>query len=469
MNYHVKLAPHEPFNPVATPKPQPRLDDRTKMLLEQPLVSTIARLAIPNTAVMVVQVLIGLLEVYFIARLGVDALAGAAQVFPFVALVLAISQGATGGGIVTSIARALGKGDGTEANNYAWYAVALAVPLGLITTAVMWLFGPLIYRQMGAHGAALSIALAYSTTIFAGATLIWTFNLLMAAVRGTGNLIFPVLVVCGGAALLIPLSLILIFGALGIPGLGAAGGAVAMLVYYGLGSLAYAAYLWGHFGVLKPSQRPPRLSLGPALSVLRIGGMSAVVAGSTNLTIAIVTGYVGLHGIEALAGYGAGSRLELLLVPVAYGVGGPVGILVSANLGAGRADRAIRASWVGVLLGSGVTEMIGLAAALFPERWIGLFSQDPWVMAAGVDYLHRVGPFFGFFGLGFVLYCIGQATRQLTAPVVGALARSAIAVLGGYALLRCDADLSWNFIAVGVGMSAFGLISLLGLLRRAGY
>jgi len=144
MNYRVQLTSHEPFHPA--PKPQPGLDDRTRMLLEQPLVSTIARLALPNTTVMVVQVLLGLLEVYFIARLGVDALAGAVQVFPLVALVVAISQGATGGGIATSVARALGKGDRAEADHYAWYAVALAVPLGIITTAVMYLFGPSIYR-----------------------------------------------------------------------------------------------------------------------------------------------------------------------------------------------------------------------------------------------------------------------------------------------------------------------------------
>jgi Na+-driven multidrug efflux pump len=98
-------------------------------------------------------------------------------------------------------------------------------------------------------------------------------------------------------------------------------------------SLAYATYLWGQFGVLKPSFRVPKLSVGPALAILRIGGMSAVVSGSTNLTLAIVTAYVGMGGIEALAGYGAGSRLEFLLVPLAYGIGGPVGIVISANLG----------------------------------------------------------------------------------------------------------------------------------------
>ena len=439
------------------------------MLLEQPIVPTIMRLAIPNAAVMTVQVLIGLLEVYFVSRLGVDALAGVAPVFPLVSLVLAVAQGAIGGGFVTTVARALGTGRMDAASEYAWYAVTLSVPLGLATTAVMVVFGPGLYGHMGISGNALAIALSYSSTIFAGATLIWLFNLLMAVVRGTGNLQVPVIVVGGGALILVPLSPALIFGAFGYPGLGPSGGAVAMLVYYAFGTVAYAAYIWGKFGVLKPSFRVPKLSLAPALAILRVGGMSAIVSATTNLTLAIVTAYVGMGGIEALAGYSAGSRLEFLLVPLAYGVGGPVGIVVSANLGAGKIERAVRASWAGVLMACALTESIGLAAAAFPKLWIGIFSQDPSVLQVGAEYLHRVGPFFGFFGLGYVLYCVGQATRQMGASVLAALLRAAIAVLGGFVVVWLKADVTWNFAAVALGMVAFGLFALPPLMNRSGY
>jgi Na+-driven multidrug efflux pump len=78
-----------------------------------------------------------------------------------------------------------------------------------------------------------------------------------------------------------------------------------------------------------------------------------------------------------------------------------------------------------------LTELIGLTAAVFPEAWIGIFSQDPPVLQIGAEYLHRVGPFFGFFGVGYALYCVGQATRRMEASVFAALLRAAIAVLGG--------------------------------------
>jgi len=446
-----------------------KLDPRTQMLLQKPIATTMVRLAIPNGIVMAVQILIGLLEVYFISRLGVDALGGVAPVFPLVSLLVAVSQGAIGGGIVTAVGRAVGTGRIVTASDYTWYAVALAVPLGLATTVVMLALGPSLYARMGLSGNALAIATSYSAIVFAGAILVWLFNFLMAVVRGTGNMMVPVLVVCAGTLILVPLSPALIFGAFGYQGLGPSGGAVALLVYYAIGTLAYAAYLWGRFGILKPSIALPKLSLEPALAILRVGGMSTVVSATTNLTLAIVTAYVAFGGVEALAGYGAASRLEFLLVPLAYSVGGPVGIIVSANLGAGKIDRAVKASWLGVLMGCVLTELVGLAAASFPHMWIGMFSQDPDVLRVGADYLHRVGPFFGFFGVGYVLYCAGQATKRMGASVFAALIRAAIAVLGGLAAVWFNADVTWNFIAVALGMIAFGLFALPPLVTRSAY
>jgi Na+-driven multidrug efflux pump len=464
-----RLSSPERSPPLGDSQPDSKKIPRADVLLAHPVAWTIVRLAIPNSTVMLVQVLIGLLEVYFVARLGLEALAGVTLVFPLLALTVAVSQGATGGGIVTSVARALGRGDVAEANAYPWYAILLAVPLGLATTAFMVLLGPAIYRAMGGHGEALAISLQYSAVVFGGATLIWTFNLLMAAVRGTGNLRVPVVVVCTGAVLLVPLSPLLIFGSFGIPPLGPVGGGVALLIYYGLGTFAYAVYLWGYLGVLRPSRTPPRLALAPALTVLKIGGVSAIIAASTNVTLTLVTAYVGAHGIAALAGYGSASRLEFLLVPISYGIGGPVGMVVSASLGAGLIERARRAAWTGAAIGAALTATIGLLGALFAPAWIGLFNDDPATVRAGVQYLHDVGPFFGFFGLGFVLYCVGQATRRLTASLVGALTRAVIAAAGGYLLLRWHASLTLNFFAVSAGMTAFGLIPLWSLIRRTGF
>ena len=86
------------------------MDPRTRVLLEAPIAPTLLRLALPNMLVMLAQAAAGLVETYFIGKLGTDALAGVALVFPVVMLMQMMSAGAMGGGIASSIARALGAG-----------------------------------------------------------------------------------------------------------------------------------------------------------------------------------------------------------------------------------------------------------------------------------------------------------------------------------------------------------------------
>jgi Na+-driven multidrug efflux pump len=288
-------------------------------------------------------------------------------------------------------------------------------------------------------------------------------------VRGTGNLVLPLIIVCGGALLLVPFSPALIFGIGPFPALGVAGAGAAILAYYASGSVCFALHLWARGGVLRPSLKPPSMSWGPFREILKVGGMSAVVSSTTNLTIAIITGYVGLTGVSALAGYGAGARLEFILVPFCYGIGGPAGIMIGTNLGAGQESRALRTAWIATLLAAIAAEMIGISAAVRPDAWISAFSEDPAVLATGVSYLRTVGPFFGFFGVGYALYCVGQGTGRMGWPVFGALARAATAVAGGAIVLRAGMGVGYIFVAVSLGMAIFGCLSLPGLIRGAGF
>ena len=110
------------------------MDPRTRRLLEAPIGTTILRLAMPNVVVMVVQASIGLIETYFVGKLGTDALAGMALVFPILMLFQMVSAGVMGGGILSAIARALGAGRHDDANALVWHAVAIALGLGIATT-----------------------------------------------------------------------------------------------------------------------------------------------------------------------------------------------------------------------------------------------------------------------------------------------------------------------------------------------
>jgi len=127
--------------PVAAPGAARVIDPRTRRLLEAPIVPTLLRLAAPNVLVMVAQAAVGLVETYFVGKLGTDALAGMALVFPIVMLMQMTSAGAMGGGIASAIARALGAGRRDTADALVVHALVIALGFGLAFTAALLLGG----------------------------------------------------------------------------------------------------------------------------------------------------------------------------------------------------------------------------------------------------------------------------------------------------------------------------------------
>jgi putative MATE family efflux protein len=434
------------------------MDPRTRALLEAPIVPTIVRLALPNVAVMVMQSAIGLIETWFVAKLGTDALAGMALVFPLLMVIQMISAGAMGGGILSSVARALGSNRRDDANTLAWHAAAIAVLLGLLTSAAAFAGGPKLYALMGGRDGSLAAALTYSNIVFAGAILIWLYNSLAAVIRGTGNMFVPATVTVLGAIVLIPLSPMLIFGIGPLPRLGIAGGAFAVVAFYAVGSAIFAAYLWSGRGVLRPAARPPRLAWTPTRDILRVGAIASLVSISTNVSIATATGLTGAFGPAAVAGYGTGARLEYLLVPLIFGLGAPLAALTGTAIGAGQRERALKVAWTGALIASVITEAIGLAATFFPGAWMSLFGADATMNDVGVHYLRVVGPFYGFFGMGLALYFASQGAGRLGWPLIAALLRVTIATGGGYIAVHA-AGLTGLYLVLGLALAAFGLVT----------
>src|SRR6516225_8415715 len=414
---------------------QPRYDPRTRALIEGPIAAILIRLAAPNVLVMLAQTSVGLVETYFVGKLGTDALAGVALVFPVVMLMQMMSAGAMGGGMSSAIARALGGGRRADADGLALYAV------------------------MGGSGGSLAAAKTYSTVIFSGAVLVWLFNSLANVIRGTGNMTVPALVTCAGVAVLIPLSPCLIFGLGPLPRLGVAGGAVAVLIYYAAGSAAFAFYLRFGRSVVHLTLVGVRLRWPLFADILRVGAVAALITVGTNLTIAIATALVGALGPAAIAGYGVGTRLEYLLIPLVFGLGGPLVAMVGTNIGAQRPERALRIAWIGAGIAAGLCELIGLGAAIAPHAWLSLFDTAPQMLDAGTRYLQVVGPAYGLFGLGMALYFASQGAGRLLWPLLANLTRLLIAAAGGWLALRRHGDISAVFVALAVALCAFGLIN----------
>ena len=433
------------------------LDPRTRLLLEAPIAPTLLRLGAPNVLVMLAQAGVGLMETYFVGKLGTDALAGMALVFPAVMLMQMTSAGAMGGGIASAIARALGARRRSDADALVLHALLIAAVFALAFMVTVVAGGRWLYTRMGGSGGALDAAMVYSNWVFGGALLVWLFNTLSAVIRGTGNMALPAYVTVAGAVLLLPLSPLLIFGWGPLPGLGIAGGAIALLLYYLAGSAVLAAYLWSPRGLLRPSLRGLQLRWALFADILRVGLVGTVSTVATNLAIGITTALVGAYGTAAIAGYGTASRLEYLLVPLVFGLGAPLVAMVGTCIGAGQRERALRATWIGAAIAFAMTEAIGLWAAAYPAAWLSLFNTEPAMIEAGSQYLRIVGPWYGFFGLGLVLYFASQGAGRLLWPVLGNIARLVVAVAGGWLALHGGYAIAGVFAAQAAAMVVYGI------------
>ena len=433
------------------------LDPRTRLLLEAPIAPTLLRLGAPNVLVMLAQAGVGLMETYFVGKLGTDALAGMALVFPAVMLMQMTSAGAMGGGIASAIARALGARRRDDADALVLHALLSAAVFALVFMITVVAGGRWLYTRMGGSGGALDAALIYSNWVFSGALLVWLFNTLSAVIRGTGNMALPAYVTVAGAVLLLPLSPLLIFGWGPLPGLGIAGGAIALLLYYLAGSAVLAAYLWSPRSLLRPSLRGLQLRWALFADILRVGLVGTVSTVATNLAIGITTALVGAYGTAAIAGYGTASRLEYLLVPLVFGLGAPLVAMVGTCIGAGQRERALRATWIGAAIAFAMTEAIGLWAAAYPAAWLSLFNTEPAMIEAGSQCLRIVGPWYGFFGLGLVLYFASQGAGRLLWPVLGNIARLVVAVAGGWLALHGGYAIAGVFAAQAAAMVVYGI------------
>lgn len=432
---------------------------RTQQMLHGPLVPTLLRLATPNVVGLFAMTVVIGYDGYIIGRLGADALAGVALVFPLSMLMMQMSGGGIGGAVTAAVARALGAGRSQEAGRLAQQSLFIACLLAAAFTTALLGFGRNIFVAMGGRGAALEAALAYSNILFSGAIVIWTTNVLGAVVRGAGNMGLPALMLVLTAVIHLVLCPVLVFGWGQMSGLGVAGAAVSLLVAHGAAAAALALHLLRPNAAAPLNGSPWRLRAALLRDILRVGVPASMSPIVSNGSIAVATAFVGSFGTAALAGYGVAARLEYILVPIAFGFGTALTAIVATNMGAGNLSRAHRAAWLGAGIVAAITGGIGVAAAVAPELWMNLFTQDAAVRAFGGSYLRIVGAFYGLYGFGLALFFASQGAGRMFWPLAGSVARLAIVALGGWICLNVmQTSASGLFGVVAASLAVYGLV-----------
>jgi len=439
-------------SPVLAPRP-------AEALLTAPILPALVRFALPNMAAMLATALAAVAETAYVGSFGVPSLAGMALVFPMVMLQMMLSGGAMGGGVSSAVSRALGAGAPARANALAVHAMWIGLAAGASTSLLMLSFGPAVYAGLGGRGEALAQAIAYSNVAFVGSIGVWLMNTFASVLRGSGNMMVP-----SATFLLVSLAQVLIGGALGLgwgpfPRLGMPGVAAGQVIAFSGGAAFLYFYLRASRSKVRLSVRATPLQGELLRDILRVGALACISPLQTVATVLILTWLVAQFGPTALAGYGIGSRLEFLLVPIGFAIGVASVPLVGMAIGAGMVARAKRVAWTAAALAAAVLGLLGLVLALAPDLWTRLFTDEPSVVASAALYFHWAGPAYGLFGLGLCLYFSALGAGKVGGLVLAGTLRLGVVAAGGWMLAQTQAEPWTIFALVALGMAVFGSVA----------
>ena len=367
-----------------------------------PLGHAILLLAVPMVLEMAMESVFAVVDIFFVSRLGAEAVAAVGVTESLLAIVYTVAMGLSIG-VTATVARRIGEGDPERAG----VATGQSILLGLGVAAVMGAVGvwqaPALLRLMGADEAVVATGVGYTRILLGGNGVVLLLFLLNAAFRGAGDAAIAMRVLWIGNGLNIVLDPLLIFGVGPFPELGVTGAALATVLGRGVAVGIQLAVLF-RFGdrlrVALHHLRPEPALMARLVRLSATGTFQVFV--STASWIGLVRVIAGF-GSEALAGYTVAIRIVLFALLPAWGLANAAATLVGQGLGAGRPERAERAVWMAGAMNLAFLGSVGLFFMAFAPWVVGLFGVDAVTEAYAVQGLRIISAGFFFYGYGMVL------------------------------------------------------------------
>ncbi|HSD10792.1 MAG TPA: MATE family efflux transporter [Candidatus Binatia bacterium] len=433
---------------------------RAERLLTLPPLSAIFALAVPTTAVMVLGAVSGVVNTYFVSCLGADAIAAVSLVFPVNLILMTMMGGGVGAGISAAVAHALGGGRARDAEQVAEHAFVLTAALSVLLTLLLVGGAPVVFRWMGGAGAVLDGAVVFARVLFGGVVVSFAVSTFDSILRGEGNVRVPSL--CATVSLFLQILLVPLFM---FPfGLGLAGAAAATITGQLVGSLPRAHFVLRGRGIVRPRLFPRPLRAGPIRDILRIGVPASLATLANYFGLLLLTAIVARYGTPEIAAFGLGTRLDFLILTLAFGVGSAVLTLVGLAAGAGDLRR------VGSLVSRAVAlvaVMLSLLSTLLiwkPAIWLAIFTREPTILAIGGTYLRVLAPSYPFLGVSMACSFTFQGLGRAVFPLVLVTARTAIVVTAATCLAALGAP-AWSIFLVMAAGNVASSVVLYGRLR----
>ncbi|MBX3261130.1 MAG: MATE family efflux transporter [Labilithrix sp.] len=371
-----------------------------------PLRRAVLLLATPVVLEMSMESLFAIVDIFYVSRLGSEAIATVGltetMLSPVYALSIGLSAGAT-----ALISRRTGEKDPEGAAVAAGQVILVALVYAAVIGAAGALLAPTLLSAMGASASVLASGATYARTMLGGSVTIFLLFVFSAIFRSAGDAVIAMRSLWLANGLNIALAPVLIFGVGPIPAHGVLGAAIATTVSRGVGVLYQVS-------VLSRGPRRPRLPferrhLGPRPRV-----MVRLVRLAWTATIQVLVetvSWLGLvrilsaFGSAAVAGYTIAMRVTTFVLLPALGLATSAATLVGQNLGANEPERARRSVSTIALYNTLFLLVIGATLAVAARSVLGVFTSDPSVLAYGADCLRIVA-------IGFVTFAYGMVTIQ---------------------------------------------------------
>jgi len=367
-----------------------------------PIGRAIVLLAIPMVMEMVMESVFAVVDVFWVAHLGPNAVATVGLTESVLTLVYTAALGLSIG-VTAMVARRIGEKNPAGAAEAAVQGIALGLIVAAVVGTAGALLAPRLLEVMGASPEVIAVGSGYTRIMLGGNVVILLLFLINAIFRGAGDAAIAMRVLWLANAINILLGPCFIFGLGPFPELGVTGAAVATTIGRGTGVLYQLYRLVRRDGRIVI--RRDQLALRPAVmrTLLRLSGTGTfqVLVGTASW-IGLVR-IISTFGAEAVAGYTIGIRIIIFALLPSWGLSNAAATMVGQGLGAGKPERAERAVWLAAFYNMLFLGTVGLAFVLLADSIVLLFTTDPAVAPVAAQCLRVISYGFLFYAYGMVL------------------------------------------------------------------
>jgi putative MATE family efflux protein len=367
-----------------------------------PIGRAIILLAIPMVLEMVMESVFAVVDVFWVAHLGPNAVATVGLTESMLALVYTAAMGLSIG-VTAMVARRIGEKNPDGAAEAAVQGIALGLITSVVIAVIGILYAPKLLAVMGASPDVIAMGSSYTRVMLGGNAVILLLFLINAMFRGAGDAAIAMRVLWLANAINIILGPCFIFGWGPFPELGVTGAAVATTIGRGTGVLYQLYRLVRRDGRVIIHRYQIELKPAVMKTLLRLSG-----TGTFQVFVGMAS-WIGLtrinasFGAEALAGYTIAIRIIIFALLPSWGLANAAATMVGQSLGAGNPERGERAVWVAGLYNMIFLGTVGLLFATLAGPIVGLFTSDPTVAPIAKSCLRIISFGYVFYAWGMVL------------------------------------------------------------------